>query len=968
MTRIWNVAAGLAALLTTATAGAAGGKTNYEEHVLPVLRAHCGSCHNSNKAKGDVNLLGFSAVMKGGSSGAIVEPGNADSSKLYKVIAHLEEPKMPPSGTKIPEKDMNIIKAWINDGLIENPTGKAKTSNKPKMNLALAPGQTGKPTGPVAEPKGDWLLESFLKTARPSLPYSLASSPWAPIIAIGAPKQVFLYNSNSFELVGVLPFPEGVPNVVKFSRNGSLLLAGGGQPGKSGKVVLWNVTTGERVAEIGDEPDAVLAADVSSDQSLVALGGSGKLVKIYSLKDGELVHTMKKHTEWVFALEFSPDGVLLASADRNGGLVVWESGSGREFYTLAGHTAAITAVSWRADSNILASGSEDTTIRLWEMINGTQVKSWGGHGGGVLSLQVTHDGRIASAGRDKVVKIWSPDGNLQKQTEGFNDLAMRATFNHDGTKVVGADWAGTVRAWTVADAKRVTEFTTNPPTLVERIAMLGKEAETKKTELAALDVNLKKAQEGLAAVKAEQASVQKAVADATNELAAANNKVNGGKAAIEQTKKEIEAGKGQITAKTTAAAAVGQNASVIKEALTAALEHEKALTALDAAQTAAQATMQELAAKAKAAGDKAGGDGAVKNAVGRTAATKQNQDAARDAAKRSLAEATQMVKELVDACSRHNQASDKANAELAAAQKDVSDKQKALQQREADVKTAVAQAAAAGEKKKAADAKVQGVAQRMVAAEKAVADATKNRDLIAQRIAALPGEVTRLQRATKFASVFKTKADMESKTAGLTKALAAADAAKVAVEKAKLEAAELGKKLPALQADAKAKTGPADKLKPAFEAATNEVRDLKSQIATHDSTVQRTERRVNRMKQNLAKNANDKAAKDFIEKAPALIKTAKDAAAELQKKLAPKEAALAKITAEYTPLAKASLDADKALDTTKSKRDQLVESLPKLEQEAKLATAAAEKAKAALDSAKALYAQAAGELGKVTAN
>ena len=77
------------------------------------------------------------------------------------------------------------------------------------------------------------------------------------------------------------------------------------------------------------------------------------------------------------------------------------------------------------------------------MINGTQVKSWGGHGGGVLSLHVTHDGRIASAGRDQVVKVWSPDGNMIKQMEGFADLAMRTTFNHDGTKFVGADWSGT---------------------------------------------------------------------------------------------------------------------------------------------------------------------------------------------------------------------------------------------------------------------------------------------------------------------------------------------------------------------------------------------------------------------------------------------------------------------------------------------------------------------------------------------
>ena len=50
----------------------------------------------------------------------------------------------------------------------------------------------------------------------------------------------------------------------------------------------------------------------------------------------------------------------------------------------------------------------------------------------------------------------------------------------------------------------------------------------------------------------------------------------------------------------------------------------------------------------------------MKSAVARTVATKQNQDAGRDADKRSLAEASQMVKELVDACSRHNQSADKA--------------------------------------------------------------------------------------------------------------------------------------------------------------------------------------------------------------------------------------------------------------------------------------------------------------------
>src|SRR5438552_2202585 len=79
---------------------------------------------------------------------------------------------------------------------------------------------------------------------------ALAASPWAPLVAVGGQKQVLLYHSDTLELLGVLPFPEGTPHVLKFSRNGSLLLAGGGRGGKSGKVVLWGVAKGERLFSV----------------------------------------------------------------------------------------------------------------------------------------------------------------------------------------------------------------------------------------------------------------------------------------------------------------------------------------------------------------------------------------------------------------------------------------------------------------------------------------------------------------------------------------------------------------------------------------------------------------------------------------------------------------------------------------------------------------------------------------------
>ena len=102
---------------------------------------------------------------------------------------------------------------------------------------------------------------------------ALAASPWAPVVAVAGQHEVLLYNPESTALLGVIPFVDGEPDVLRFSASGNVLLVGGGQAAKSGKVVLWDVTTGNKITDVGEEFDAVLAADISPDQTRVALGG-----------------------------------------------------------------------------------------------------------------------------------------------------------------------------------------------------------------------------------------------------------------------------------------------------------------------------------------------------------------------------------------------------------------------------------------------------------------------------------------------------------------------------------------------------------------------------------------------------------------------------------------------------------------------------------------------------------------------
>jgi hypothetical protein len=455
-------------LLLLPSLARAADKTTYQDHILPILESKCFSCHDPDKKKGGLDLTNFTNLMAGSSGGEIVNPGNPGDSTLIKVLTKQAEPYMPPKGDPLPKDQIELISKWINEGVLETSNSQARKSKKPAFSMQVDASATGKPEGPPPMPE-HLLLEPVITTARASATAALATSPWAPLAAVSGQHQVLLYNTDTLRLAGVLPFPEGFAESLVFSPNGSLLLAGGGRGGKSGRVVGWEVKTGRRVIELGTEFDTILAAGISADHSLVAFGGPSKKVKIFTTSNGEELVSIKKHTDWVTAISFTPDGILFASGDRSGNLYVWESGTGNLFYDLRGHQKAITGLSWRADSNILASSSEDGTIRLWEMGEGKEVKKWDAHGG-VLNLRFQQDGRLVSCGRDNQTKLWDQNGAEQGAITGFKEMPLLTSFTHDGQRVLVGDWAGEISVWSGDGKARIGELSANPPALDTRIA------------------------------------------------------------------------------------------------------------------------------------------------------------------------------------------------------------------------------------------------------------------------------------------------------------------------------------------------------------------------------------------------------------------------------------------------------------------------------------------------------------------
>ncbi len=94
-----------------ATTHSATDFTQFERDVRPVLAKHCYTCHGADKQESDLRLDSGQAMRSGGTRGAAVEPGNANSLFL-EAIRQSGELKMPPEGALSPS-EIDGLTNWV---------------------------------------------------------------------------------------------------------------------------------------------------------------------------------------------------------------------------------------------------------------------------------------------------------------------------------------------------------------------------------------------------------------------------------------------------------------------------------------------------------------------------------------------------------------------------------------------------------------------------------------------------------------------------------------------------------------------------------------------------------------------------------------------------------------------------------------------------------------------------------------
>lgn len=85
--------------------------------VSQIIQSRCINCHGGEKIEGELVMLSYEDLMKGGESGQVIVPGDAANSLLVQLITEM---KMPKRGPKLTPVQIQLITDWINQGALNN--------------------------------------------------------------------------------------------------------------------------------------------------------------------------------------------------------------------------------------------------------------------------------------------------------------------------------------------------------------------------------------------------------------------------------------------------------------------------------------------------------------------------------------------------------------------------------------------------------------------------------------------------------------------------------------------------------------------------------------------------------------------------------------------------------------------------------------------------------------------------------
>ncbi len=222
---------------------------------------------------------------------------------------------------------------------------------------------------------------------------------------------------------------------------------------KSGKIDLWDVTTGTHHFEL----QAFHSADniaFSTDGRILASSRSD-VILVVDVVEEKVLQEMKINSHVDKCLALSSDGKTVASGIQYKTIEVWDIEKGEHKKTLKGHEKRIECLAFSPDGNTLASGSTDYSIILWDINKGTRKATLNEHSNEIRKVVFSPDGNtLLSFDRFGLLMLWDVNSRKQKYSlRDHVDIATSISLSPDGLTLVSGSTNGYIHLWDVTTAK-----------------------------------------------------------------------------------------------------------------------------------------------------------------------------------------------------------------------------------------------------------------------------------------------------------------------------------------------------------------------------------------------------------------------------------------------------------------------------------------------------------------------------------
>ena len=231
--------------------------------------------------------------------------------------------------------------------------------------------------------------------------------------------------------------------------------------GPNGLARLWDVDTGERLADLHHADTAVTDVAVDASGHRVVTGCNTKVAFIWDTSPVPVPRALP-HDAAILSVAVSPDGtrVVVGCGRPDGAAHVWDAQTGARIADLP-HGSEVLSLAFSPDGRWVATAGADGRVCLWRLADGRLLTVLQ-HAGSVYAVDFSRDGHLMLTGSaDTTARIWDlPAG--RELARAHHESAVRAVALSPDSRVLATGAEGDARCWDLTDLPVALAATKNP--------------------------------------------------------------------------------------------------------------------------------------------------------------------------------------------------------------------------------------------------------------------------------------------------------------------------------------------------------------------------------------------------------------------------------------------------------------------------------------------------------------------------